>query len=85
MTRGATQELIGPSCEIITSKLKYFNLGRKLHRSKRGAVNASPTLLRPKHPKRAAWKNVSHARLYVHFSWDSVARKNRVAFGVNAP
>jgi len=25
MTRGATQQLIGPSCEIIASKLKYFN------------------------------------------------------------
>ncbi|TNN64387.1 Zeta-sarcoglycan [Liparis tanakae] len=27
-----TQELIGPSCEMTTSKWKYFNSGRKLCR-----------------------------------------------------
>jgi len=27
----------------------------------------------------------SHTRLYVDFSWDSVARKNSFAFGVNTP
>jgi len=56
MTRGATQELIGPSCEMIASKLKYFNERQQLRRSKRAAVNASPTLRRPKHPAR---KNVA--------------------------
>jgi len=28
---------------------------------------------------------LSHTRLYVDFSWDSVARKNSVTFGVNVP
>jgi len=37
MTRGVTQDLIDPSCEIIASKFKYFNLGRKPHRLKRAA------------------------------------------------
>jgi len=42
-----TQELIGPSCEMTASKLKYFNSGRKLRRWKRAAVNASATSRRP--------------------------------------
>jgi len=75
-----SQELFGPSCEITTSKLKYFNSGQKLRRWKRKAVNASPTSRRP---KRAARINIT--RLYVDFSWDSVARKISFAFGVNAP
>jgi len=38
MTRGATQELIGPSCEVIASKWKYFNSCRL----KRATENVSP-------------------------------------------
>jgi len=41
----------------------------------------SPTLRRPG----KCCVHRSHTRLYVDFSWDSAARKNRVAFGVNAP
>jgi len=45
------------------------------------AVNASPTSRRP-----GTYRVYhSHTRLYVDFSWDSVARKNSFAFGANAP
>jgi len=45
------------------------------------AGNASPTSRRPE--KYRVYR--SHKRLYVDFSWDSVAWKNNFAFGVNAP
>jgi len=81
-----TQEPIGPSCEMTASKLKYFNSGRKLRRwktrrCKRVAHIAPPQTRRP--GKYRIYR--SHTRLYVDFSWDSVAQKNSFAFGVNAP
>jgi len=74
-----TRELIGPSCEMTASKLKYLNSGRKLRRWKRVAHIASPQTRRS--GKYRVYR--SHTRLYVDFSWDSVARKNSFAFGVN--
>ncbi|TNN73489.1 hypothetical protein EYF80_016279 [Liparis tanakae] len=71
-----TQEPIGPSCEMTASKLKYFNLGRKLCRCKCVAHIASPQTRRP--DKYRVYR--SHARLYVDFSWDSVTRKNSLRF-----
>jgi len=76
-----TQELIGPSCEMTASKLKYFNSGRKWCRWKRVGHIASPQTRRP--GKHCVYR--SHTRLYFDFSWDSVAQKNCFAFGVNAP
>jgi len=68
-----TQELIGPSCEMTASKLKYFQ---------NCATGNAP--LETRGPgKYCVYR--SHTRLYVDFSWDSVARINSFAFGVNAP
>jgi len=82
--REKTQELIGPSCEMTASKLKYFNSGRKLRRWKRVAHIASPQMPQTRRPgKYCVYR--SHKRLYLDFSWDSVAQKNSFAFGANAP
>jgi len=53
----------------------------KMRRCKRVAHIASPQTRRP--GKYRVYR--SHARLYVDFTWDSVARKNSFAVGVNAP
>jgi len=71
-----TQELIGPTCEMTASKLKYFNSGRKLRRCKRVAHITSTQTRRLE--KYRVYH--SHTHLYVDFS---VARKNSFAFGVN--
>jgi len=92
-----TQELIGPSCEMTASKLKYFNSGsencaagntaletRRPHRVAPIASPQSPQSPQTRCPgKYRVYR--SHTRLYIDFSWDSVARKNSFAFGVNAP
>jgi len=82
--QSGTQELIGPSCEMTASKLKYFNSGRKLRRCKCVAHIASPQTPQTRRPEKYRVYR-SHMCLYVDFSWDSVARKNSFAFGVNAP
>jgi len=55
--------------------VEIFQLGAKI------APPQTPQTRRPE--KYRVYR--SHKRLYVDFSWDSVARKNRFAFGVNAP
>jgi len=67
-------------------KVEIFQVGAKIaplktRHCKRVAHITSPQTRRP--GKYRVYR--SHTRLYVDFSWDSVARKNSLAFGVNAP
>jgi len=67
-------------------KIEIFQLGAKIaplkmRRCKCVAHIASPQTPRPENYR----VYLSHTRLYVDFSWDSVARKQTIAFGVNAP
>jgi len=58
---------------------------QNLNISTRGENWAAETASPQKRRQKKYRISRSHARLYVDFSWDSVARKNNVAFGVNAP
>jgi len=75
-----------PELQNYRLKVEIFQLGAKIAAIKTLVCKRVPHIALPqmRRPEKCCVYR-SHTRLYVDFSWDSVARRNCVAFGVNAP